>query len=470
MKHQTALKGFIGTEWAVEPAWARQALAVIAGHKGEIPERENAAELAAMAGERPEDCRYTIVDQNRAIVDVYGAIVPRATLFSEWSGGVSCQRLQSDIAWIAGNDAIDEVLFVIHSPGGEVTGVSETAAAIYELRKTKTVTAYISGLGCSAAYWLAAACGKLYVNETGIVGSIGVMAVYCDDSKQLEMIGIEEIEFVSSQSPMKNADPKTAKGKAAVQKRVDSLAQVFVEAVAKYRGVSVATVLKNFGQGGVFVGAEAVKAGLCDQVGNFNDALTLCEGAEADIELEIEVEPDDEDDPEYTKKEQCMAEKQETATVAVDKAEIERMKDQLAALQADREKDKAALEALQAEKAALEQEKLTNELKAISKDWSGDQAKHLAVMQALVSAGGRDSAAFKAYVELQTAAANIIDASTVFEQIGSSRGGEQKSALVQLEEKARTLAAAEKIPYENAFQRAAEENQALYAQYLKEEK
>jgi hypothetical protein len=48
---------------------------------------------------------------------------------------------------------------------------------------------------------------------------------------------------------------------------------VFVKAVAKYRGVSALTVLSDFGQGGVEIGANAVKRGMVDEVGQFEATL-----------------------------------------------------------------------------------------------------------------------------------------------------------------------------------------------------
>ncbi|MBK6423882.1 MAG: S49 family peptidase [Gemmatimonadetes bacterium] len=82
--------------------------------------------------------------------------------------------------------------------------------------------------------------------------------------------GVEEIEIVSSQTPRKrDDDPTTDTGRAAVQATVDALAAVFLAAVARYRGVPEATVLADYGQGGVFVGEAAVLTGLADRLGTY---------------------------------------------------------------------------------------------------------------------------------------------------------------------------------------------------------
>jgi ClpP class serine protease len=85
--------------------------------------------------------------------------------------------------------------------------------------------------------------------------------------------GVTTHTFISSQSPMKNADPATEEGGAHIQGVVDAMAQVFVEAVATYRGVDTQTVLSDFGKGGILVGQQAVSAGLADRIGNFEGVL-----------------------------------------------------------------------------------------------------------------------------------------------------------------------------------------------------
>jgi hypothetical protein len=68
--------------------------------------------------------------------------------------------------------------------------------------------------------------------------------------------------------------------------------------VARNRGVSVATVLSDFGQGGVFVGADAVNAGLADRLGAYEETLAgLCKEAtrgastQADVSLPNALDP-----------------------------------------------------------------------------------------------------------------------------------------------------------------------------------
>jgi capsid assembly protease len=85
--------------------------------------------------------------------------------------------------------------------------------------------------------------------------------------------GEKTLRFVSSNSPNKNADPQTEVGAAQIQAIVDDLEGVFFEAVAKYRTTTVQNVIESFGQGSVFVAAEAVKRGMADKIQTFEGLL-----------------------------------------------------------------------------------------------------------------------------------------------------------------------------------------------------
>ena len=63
------------------------------------------------------------------------------------------------------------------------------------------------------------------------------------------------MKYISSVSPLKNSNSE-------LQALVDSLGEIFVENVARNRGVTVENVKENFGKGGLFVGKDAVSAGL----------------------------------------------------------------------------------------------------------------------------------------------------------------------------------------------------------------
>lgn len=269
-----AFNAMINADWLITEDAFRGMLEVATRLNPLAVDPNNQPDRSGWGYDKPSDDVISIRN-GVAVIPVLGPIFRYANFFTYYCGGTSVDRLARNLRACLNDDAVTAIMFEINSPGGEVTGISEFAQQVFRARSKKPVTARVGGLGCSAAYWISSMCGDIAIDKTAMLGSIGVMAVYLDDAKNLEMRGFEEIEFISSQSPHKNAPPTTDEGKKRIQKRVDALAQVFVDAVAVGRGVSTKTVLEKFGQGDVFVGQAAIDAGLADRLGSFEETVRL---------------------------------------------------------------------------------------------------------------------------------------------------------------------------------------------------
>ncbi len=124
-----------------------------------------------------------------------------------------------------------------------------------------------------------------------------------------------------------------------------------------------------------------------------------------------------------------------------------------------------ALEAAQARIAALEADARSARFTALASDWIGEKATHLAMLAALE---GNDTL-FAAYITQQKAHAEIARQSGLFAAAGSDRSG-ASSAWSQIESKARALASAEHITFEQASVRVMDAEPSLYRQYIEESK
>lgn len=260
--------------WAIQPEMLETIVS--------IAERENQnPELIAEKLGRPlMNTRSVSLRESVAIVPLTGPMFRRANLFTEISGATSTEQFLTDLRTAADNPDVKSIVLDIDSPGGEATSIAETAERVREISKTKPVIAYIDGLGASAAYWIAAAATEIVISKTGIAGSIGaVMTVRRGKDANY-------VEFVSSQSPYKRPDPDKEDGRDALQKQIDAFAQVFIDSVAQLRGVSVETVLSEFGRGGVKVGAEAVKAKMADRIGSLESVITGLPGPASNSPLQ----------------------------------------------------------------------------------------------------------------------------------------------------------------------------------------
>jgi ClpP class serine protease len=248
-----------GESWAIQTE-AFQNIFSIAGREGEGPEA-----VAAKLGRPLQNTRSVEMRDGVAVVPVTGPIFRYANLFSEISGATSLDILARDFNRALDDPSVKAIVLNIDSPGGQANGIAEFAQMVNRARKP--VTACIGGMGASAAYWIAAAAQEVVIASTAMVGSIGAV-VGVDTSRPAGVV-----EIVSSQSPGKRPDVTTPEGRKQIQTRIDALAQVFIEDVATYRGVSLQKVLADFGQGDVRLGADAVRLGMADRVSTFEELL-----------------------------------------------------------------------------------------------------------------------------------------------------------------------------------------------------
>jgi signal peptide peptidase SppA len=228
--------------------------------------------LKAALGERTDnsggDSGYT-VDNGVAIVPIEGVLSKRMNLMSYFSGGTSTQELQQTLDAVAKDPAVHSAILSIDSPGGEVDGTQLAANAIAQLNKTKQVIAFVDGQADSGAYWLASQASKIFMaDDTTEVGSIGVVVTHVDRSKANEMAGrkVTEVTAGKYKRVASTHNPLTPDGHQALQNQVDPIYTVFIDDVAEGRGVSVDTVLADMAEGRIFIGQQAIDAGLVDGV------------------------------------------------------------------------------------------------------------------------------------------------------------------------------------------------------------
>ena len=202
-----------------------------------------------------------------AILPVIGGIFPRgASVPMSYGSNVQLDKFNHDFNVLMADSTIKTIINVFDTPGGEVTGVSETAQMIAEGRKTKEVISYGYGMVASAGMWLYSAGGRYAGSNTSEFGSIGVVASYTDTSDYDAKKGIKRHEIVSNLSPNKRPDLSSDAGRAGMQKVVDDLAFIFVDTVASNMGVDFKTVIEKFGQGSMFVASEAQERGMIQDI------------------------------------------------------------------------------------------------------------------------------------------------------------------------------------------------------------
>lgn len=266
------LKNALDTPWAILPLKLAQIRTFLFAHlSGETITAEKEAEFLAAAESRQKARQQGSV----AVIPVYGTIAQRMNLMSAMSGGASTEILQKEIRAAVADPSISAVVLNIDSPGGSVTGVTELASAIREMRAQKPIVAVANSMAASAAYWIAASASEIVVTPSGEVGSIGVFTMHVDESAALESDGLK-VSLISA-GPYKTEgnsfEPLTEEARAAIQENVDTYYQMFVRDVAIGRGVSVGDVKATYGGGRMLPAKEAKAAGLADRIETLDETI-----------------------------------------------------------------------------------------------------------------------------------------------------------------------------------------------------
>ncbi len=254
-----------GDPWAITET-ALHTILEVAARENESPEA-----VAAKLGRELQNTYHVTERDGVAIIPVTGPLFRYANIFTSISGASSYELIAKDFIASLENPQIKAIIFDIDSPGGEVNGVAELASMIFDARGTKPIIAYASGDAASGAYWVASAADEIVVSETSALGSIGVVGIYRGKS---DKESAASVEIVSSQSPHKRLDPLSNEGKAKLQHRIDSMADVFINSVARNRNITAEDVQSNFGGGDVMIGGLAVNVGLADRIGSLERLIT----------------------------------------------------------------------------------------------------------------------------------------------------------------------------------------------------
>ena len=206
-----------------------------------------------------------------AVIPVHGVLTKDGPSYY----GSNYDTITSALESAGADSAVKHVVLSVDSPGGEVTGLPETAAVLAQVAKVKPVSAIVEGTSASAAYWLTSQANNISLTPSGEVGSVGVRMMHVDVSKMLEDYGYKVTELYSGDfktewSPYK---PLTDEAKTDMQTRLDSVHTDFLNAVAQGRGSRVSAEMtgKRMGEGRMFSSADALSHGLVDKVQSPNE-------------------------------------------------------------------------------------------------------------------------------------------------------------------------------------------------------
>lgn len=217
------------------------------------------------------------------ILPVYGVLSQRVSMMSEISGGTSVDALSAQFAAMLEDDRIKAIVMDVDSPGGNVHGIEEFAARVFEARGSKPIVAQVNSLMASAAYWIGAQADEIVMTPSGEAGSIGVYTVHDDISGALEAGGVKRTLISDGKHKAEGASfqPLSQDARENLEMRVREYGDTFRADVARGRKTTVKNVSETFGDGRVFGAREAQKRGMVDRIGTLSETLARFDGSQA---------------------------------------------------------------------------------------------------------------------------------------------------------------------------------------------
>ena len=185
---------------------------------------------------------------------------------------ITPEKIQKELAIAEKSDDIKGVVIRVNSPGGSALA----SDIIYNSIKNLTKPVYISmgGVAASGGYYISAAGDKIYADKETLTGSIGVITMIPNVSEFLKKA---EINY-SVISKGKYSDmgslvrDLTEDEKDKIRASSLKVYEEFVDRVAEGRNMAREEVLKS-AEGRVWLGEEAKKIGLVDEIGGIEKAV-----------------------------------------------------------------------------------------------------------------------------------------------------------------------------------------------------
>lgn len=218
-----------------------------------------------------------------ALITIEGTLVNRGAWLNTYSGMTSYEGIAAQVGEASADPEIKAIILDLDSPGGEATGMFSAAAAIRDARKSKRVIAVIDDMAASAAYGLASAADEIVISPTSLVGSIGVLWMHLDRSGELEKKGIHPtLIYAGARKVDGNSfGPMSERAAAETEKLVQSFYSRFLETVADGRGTRTSTQCARETEARVYIGMDAITAGLADRIGTLTGIIAELSGQAA---------------------------------------------------------------------------------------------------------------------------------------------------------------------------------------------
>lgn len=214
------------------------------------------------------------VSDGVAVVQVVGSLAHRVSGLDAMSGASSYQTIAEELKSALDDPSVRGILLEVDSFGGEAAGCFDLADKVHAAAQVKPVYGVASQYALSAGYALLSQCTRVFVPQSGEVGSIGVVTTHVDLSAAAAAEGVR-VTHVHAGARKVDYSPYqqlSAEARSRMESEVGQLYATFLDKVSRARGERLTADAARETEAGTYMGERAVRAGLADEVGDLGAA------------------------------------------------------------------------------------------------------------------------------------------------------------------------------------------------------
>ena len=207
----------------------------------------------------------SITKPHTALVNIKGEIADGAD--------ASAENVVASMRAAVEDSGSQALILLINSPGGSPVQagiISDEIVRLKELHR-KPIYAVVEESCASAAYYIAAATDKIYVNKASIVGSIGVLMDGFGFTGLMDKLGVERRLMTAGENKgfLDPFSPQTEAQRKHAQFMLNHIHSQFIAVVKKGRGDRLKETPDMF-SGLFWTGQQAVDLGLADELASLD--------------------------------------------------------------------------------------------------------------------------------------------------------------------------------------------------------
>ena len=210
-----------------------------------------------------------------AVYYAYGDIVDGDAQGLASSHVIDAQVVCKDLEKLMNDEDVKAVVLRVNSGGGSAYASEQIWHQVEMLKAKKPVVVSMGGMAASGGYYISCGSNWIVAEPTTLTGSIGIFGMFPDASQLLtEKLGVkfDEVKTNKNSAFGTMARPFNAEEMTYLDNYVERGYELFRSRVAAGRKMSVEDV-EAIAQGRVWLGQDALKNKLVDQLGGLDDAV-----------------------------------------------------------------------------------------------------------------------------------------------------------------------------------------------------